>query len=295
MGHIFISYSGKNRHFAAKLADHLARLYPVRIDRGDSQGSPKWEQALESAIQDCDVFIVVVSPESNESEWITRVTKRAEQLDKYSILALIAGELPLRWINRPFTDFRGDFAGGFRDLLEFLGEHLNSEENLPDEVNRLLGEGTRARLDGDYATANHLIGQALALQPEICEDAPMFWEKLAQVELTHSAKTLERMITEGFHPITEHAQLLPERNSNGKIAYGWSIELNIPDEILAEVDHVAYQLHPTFQAPLRIIRNRDGRFRLNMVGWGTFEIPVEIHFKDGSIVRTSHQLQLKGN
>jgi hypothetical protein len=307
MNHIFISYSSKNRTFALKLADNLERFYNVWIDREGIKGGLEWEQAIEDAIKDCAVFLVIVTPESNESDWVARETIRAEQLDKYRIPVLVEGVLPLRLLNLHFIDFQGKFEGGFRDLLEVLQGHLDPEDKQQNEVEHLIGEGVLARLEGDYPQSNSLIGQALVLQPEICKDTETFWEMLQTVNSSNQAKELQELIANGYMPIVEQtkslaelpqlpsqfmAHKLPELPKSDSPQYAWSIQLDVPAEILDNVDYVKYQLHETFKSPVRTIRNRKDNFQLTAIGWGTFNIPVEIYFKDGSVAYTNYDLQL---
>ena len=48
------------------------------------------------------------------------------------------------------------------------------------------------------------------------------------------------------------------------------------------IDHVRFELHETFRNPNRDIKpNKDGKIELSTIGWGTFNIPITIHFKKG--------------
>ena len=63
----------------------------------------------------------------------------------------------------------------------------------------------------------------------------------------------------------------------------WSVWLEGPPEELDSIDHVTYILHPTFHEPVREIRDRSTKFRLDTSGWGTFTI----HAKARASSRTS--------
>jgi hypothetical protein len=293
MSHIFISYSSKNRDFALRLADKLGRFYKVWIDREGLEGGQEWEKAIEDALTSCALFLVLVSPESNDSDWVARETILAEKLRKNRVPLLLNGDLPFRLLNLHYIDFRGDFEGGLRDLYEILRSYLNPEEKTRDDVNQLIGAGIRARLTGDFAQANDFIGQALALQPDLVSDVQAFWQKLEERPTTHYAEQLQRMIDRGLQPIVEKTIVTNQGIYQDKPAYQWTVSINTDAQILDQIDYVIYHLHPTFEPPIRTIRDRQSNFGLTMIGWGLFDIPTEIYFKDGSYVETTYSLTFK--
>jgi len=74
--------------------------------------------------------------------------------------------------------------------------------------------------------------------------------------------------------------------------WDWSVWVAGKPKELAKIDSVTYVLHPTFSNPVRVMRNRAQKFRLNSSGWGEFTINVEIRRKDGKILKRSHALKL---
>ena len=292
MSQIFISYSSKDRQFTLKLADNLEKFFKIWIDREGIEGGLEWEKAIEEALKACKIFLVVVSPNSNDSDWVARETIMAEKLSKYRIPILINGDLPFRLLNLHYIDFQGEFDGGLRDLLEILIKTIDPQQKIRDDVNILIGEGIRARLQQGYSKADNLIGQALALSPELGTSVDDFWQRLQAAQQTNYAEKLEVMIASGHKAVVEHTERLADVYGKGEDGFRWSVSLNAPDEILNEIDHVVYELHSTFVPPTRTVRDRKSNFRLTMIGWGYFSIPLEIHFKDGSIVKTSYNLTL---
>ena len=101
------------------------------------------------------------------------------------------------------------------------------------------------------------------------------------------------MLDQGFTPIVEKTVLTNEEIYQDKPAYQWTVSLNADAKILDQIDYVIYHLHPTFQPPIHTIRDRQSNFGLTMIGWGIFDIPTEIHFKDGSHVDTTYSLTFK--
>ncbi len=292
MSEIFISYSSTNRDFALQIEERLEQFFNVWIDREGIEGGMQWEKAITEALKECTVFIVIVTPESNQSEWVARETILAEQLNKYRIPLFLAGELPLRLLNLHFVDFQGDFEGGFRDLLEALKKYLEPQDKTRTAVNQLLGEAVRAQLDGDRTTARNFVGQALAIQPDLADTIESFWDNLNPTPTTQYAMVLESQLDNGDELIEESVKPLDEKlYDNNQEAFEWNLHVNVTDSVLDQIDFVRYELHPTFVNPERIIRDRKSKFQLRLVGWGIFEIPITIQFKDGSSVQTSHHLE----
>jgi transcription initiation factor IIF auxiliary subunit len=290
MSHIFISYSSKDRDFALKLAEILEKFFDVWIDREELEGGLEWEKAIEAALAECQVFVVIVTPKSNDSEWVARETIRAEQLKKTRIPILLSGQLPLRLLNLQFVDFQGEFEGGLRDLLEALQLYLDSGDFQGDDVDILLGRAIRARLNHDIAEANNLLGQAIALEPNFVNSIEDFWQALQMPFSSDMAASLRQGVENGEIIIIEETKLADEQLYVDSDTYQWSIFLDADEAILEQIDSIHYQLHETFNPPQRIVRDSQSQFRLTMQGWGTFEIPVTVVFKDGSTVETSYHL-----
>lgn len=284
MSHIFISYSSKNRDFALHLADDLIRLCNIWIDREGIHGGLEWEQAIEKAIRDCNAFLIIVSPDSNASDWVARETILAEKLDKYRVPLLLGGDLPFRLLNLHYVDFQGNYEGGFKDLLEAIKDVINPAEKTKDEVDRLIGAGIRAYLDAKTDDANGLIGQALALEPKLAESVESFWLKIRGKPSTNYAADFMNSVR-----IVEHTEV--EGKVGDTTYYAWNIEIDAPEAVLDLIDSIKYNLHKTFDPPFQIVRARNNRFRLSRSGWGVFNIPIEVYFKDGSIGTTSYHLK----
>jgi TIR domain/YEATS family len=284
MTHIFISYSSINRPFALRLVENLEHFFKVWIDREGLDGGAAWEQAIDEALKDCAVFVVLVSPQSNDSQWVRRETIRAEQLKKVRIPILLEGELPLRLLDIQFVDFRGDYEGGLRDLMEVLQDHMSPEQKNQSEIDRLIGAGIRAYLSGDISSANSLIGQAATMGNDIADKLNEFWQHLLEDRKADMAADLMGSIA-----ILEKAKAAG-KFANGNTRFEWSVEVDSPDAVLDQIDHVKYELHESFAVPVQILRDRQTRFRLNASGWGTFDIRIEIHFKDGTVGSTHHEL-----
>jgi len=72
----------------------------------------------------------------------------------------------------------------------------------------------------------------------------------------------------------------------------WAVWIDAPDEELDFVEYVEYTLHPTFPKPVKEIRDRSTRFRLETAGWGVFTIYAKAFLKNGKTVDMEHELSL---
>ncbi len=76
MSHVFISYSSKNSEYTYRLADKLRdEGFDVWVDNARLRSSQDWWKSIVLAIWDCDAFVVVLTPESDDSIWVqTEIT-----------------------------------------------------------------------------------------------------------------------------------------------------------------------------------------------------------------------------
>lgn len=73
----------------------------------------------------------------------------------------------------------------------------------------------------------------------------------------------------------------------------WWIWIDGAKQELDDIDRVVYTLHPTFPNPVRIVTDRESKFRLETVGWGVFRIRAKAIKKNGEQINLTHYLQLK--
>jgi transcription initiation factor IIF auxiliary subunit len=72
----------------------------------------------------------------------------------------------------------------------------------------------------------------------------------------------------------------------------WAVWIEGSDEALDQIDYVEWTLHPTFPDPIRKVRNRSEKFRIETGGWGVFQIRARVQTKDGSPHKLTHALSL---
>ena len=79
MGHIFISYSHKDKEYVHRLQEELLKQgFSVWMDDRIDYGTP-WPKIIQDHLNNCDAFILIVSENSFESEWVQKEVARAEK------------------------------------------------------------------------------------------------------------------------------------------------------------------------------------------------------------------------
>ena len=75
--------------------------------------------------------------------------------------------------------------------------------------------------------------------------------------------------------------------------WDWSVWVDGTDAELSKVKSVTYRLHETFPEPVRVLKNRRNKFRLDSAGWGEFTIFVKIDTGDRKPIVRRHYLTLE--
>jgi len=133
MGHIFVSYSHKDKDYVHRLADALqSEGFEVWIDDRIDYGT-RWTRVIEDAVDSCDVFILVASENSHKSEWVQNELLRAQRKEKKIFPILLSGD---SWISIESTQFFDAQTGVlpnqkfYSGLRNYLKRHLESLRNI---------------------------------------------------------------------------------------------------------------------------------------------------------------------
>ncbi len=122
MSHIFISYSHKDTAYVEKLEKKLiSEGFDLWVDHRIDYGS-RWTKEIEKAIDACDAYIIVMSKNSAESQWVERERIHAEKRRKPFFPLLLKGE---RWFSLADIQFV-DVTSGELPPVGFY-EKLNKE------------------------------------------------------------------------------------------------------------------------------------------------------------------------
>jgi hypothetical protein len=158
MSHIFISYSKKDRDYARSLADHLlGQGFDVWIDDRIDFGE-MWERVIFRAIDECGAFVVIMTPQSYESDWVLRECNYADRRKKPHFPLLLSGEEFPRYSAHQFVDVQdrtmpnADFTRKLQDYVPrktASGKVITQDvKALPPSSERL---GSKASVSSEYS------------------------------------------------------------------------------------------------------------------------------------------------
>ena len=104
---VFISYSHDDKEFVKKLAKELEKSQAkVWWDFSALKGGQNWQKEIQQGIKLCEFFLVVLTPQGVESEWVNREIIYAMEYKKPIIpLYLKPCERPISIIEKQYIDF----------------------------------------------------------------------------------------------------------------------------------------------------------------------------------------------
>ena len=149
---VFISHSSHDRPVASRLAKELTELgYIVWSDAWESLAGHNIVDEVYGAITGARVVVVLLSPNSSNSRWVTQEFTIAliEEIQARQVVVLPAkiGDciIPASLANRRYADFTASWEEGFRELAAAMDLHrtetqLSREVAGPDATN-LAGAG----------------------------------------------------------------------------------------------------------------------------------------------------------
>jgi hypothetical protein len=121
---VFVSYSRKDINFARRLAADLEQAgFDVWWDISDLKGGDDWIRFIPSAIQASQYFVVLLSPDSLQSEWVSKEYSYALRLRKKVVPAMIKPcDVPFALNTINYVDFvNEDYDLAINKLLGALG------------------------------------------------------------------------------------------------------------------------------------------------------------------------------
>jgi formylglycine-generating enzyme required for sulfatase activity len=117
MSHIFISYSKHNQPYARKLADHLlSQGFDVWIDDQIDYGDDWW-RTIVRAIRGAKAFIVIMTDESDASDWVQREVTLADKSKIAAFPLWLSGDVDASenwaiYVRTQYADVRGEKLPG---------------------------------------------------------------------------------------------------------------------------------------------------------------------------------------
>lgn len=103
----FISYSRANSDFAVRLAKDLKSAgYDIWLDQLDIQTGARWDDEIEIALEACTTFMIILSPESMQSQNVKDEIGYAIDAGKDILpVKLKSGDMPFRLKRFQYVDF----------------------------------------------------------------------------------------------------------------------------------------------------------------------------------------------
>ncbi len=127
----FISYSHEDTSFMEELVRSLKRK-GIRVwgDFEDLTGGQDWQKEIQRAILECQYFLVILTPDAVESEWVSNEIAYASKKGKFIIpLHLKECDIPISLIRKQYIDFeKRTKESAFKELLEILNKQNIKEQ-----------------------------------------------------------------------------------------------------------------------------------------------------------------------
>ncbi len=123
---IFISYANADAEFAGRLAADLrAQGYDIWIAPDSILPGEKWVAAIERGLRESGIFLLVLTPESADSKWVSQETQVAIMLENEGKMRIFPlrvrrADVPLLLSTRQHISFEMDYDRGLRALLAVL-------------------------------------------------------------------------------------------------------------------------------------------------------------------------------
>lgn len=118
----FICYSKSDSAFALKLAQDLREKgFDVWMDQLDISPGQRWAREVDRALHTCENFLVILSPQSIESDNVDDEISVAKEEKKRIIPIMISPcKTPLQLRALQYIDFTTDYDSGFKRLTRTL-------------------------------------------------------------------------------------------------------------------------------------------------------------------------------
>jgi TolB protein len=271
--YFFMSYSRedtvKQRRVIKELRERGINIW-VDIENL-TPGTPTWEREIERAIRASTGLVVLLSPESNNSEWVRREISFGEQHRKRIFPVLIEGEddtsTPLRLANHQRVDLRTKFEAGLDELAIALKEYIGVKQEIATKSFPAIQKATPSNTPIDLK--KFALPALIALVGIFCITSGFFAVRyLANLGTpTEPAVTLVPIVEPVNTPITPTtpAPIVEKDEPTGKIVYTCSI--NGDEVCLMNADGSdAHQLTDSNLGSFNASLSADGKFIIYVAG-----------------------------
>ena len=164
----FISYSRTDSGFAVRLAKDLKSAgYDVWLDQLDIPTGARWDDELETALESCTTFMIILSPESMQSQNVKDEIGYAIDAGKNILPVKIkSGDIPLRLRRFQYVDFsKQSYDKSLKEIKSILPKRENILTTVQIE-RRLIGEETPSTVEEIESLLTAPITQPNQPQPQ---------------------------------------------------------------------------------------------------------------------------------
>jgi hypothetical protein len=148
----FLSYSRNNKDFAIKLAKELkSEGFAIWLDQMDIPLGSRWDDEVEKALEECEIFMVILTPSSSMSDNVKDEIGYAIDTRKRILPVLLENAtIPLRLRRLQYVDFTSkSFDEGVESAKELLRGLINQPTmprvELSGEQREQLSQGEAVR------------------------------------------------------------------------------------------------------------------------------------------------------
>jgi formylglycine-generating enzyme required for sulfatase activity len=124
---VFVSHAHEDQEFAHQLADDLQkRGWRAWIAPDSIRPGEPWGQAINRGLEECGIFVLLLTPYTTSSRWVSDEAYAAMELEKRGMLrffslAIQDCDVPPLWNVYQHVSFVDGYADGLAVLLEALG------------------------------------------------------------------------------------------------------------------------------------------------------------------------------
>jgi formylglycine-generating enzyme required for sulfatase activity len=126
----FISYSRVNSDFAVRLAKDLKKGdYDVWLDQLDIPTGSRWDDEIEKALEECEIFLIILSPESIKSQNVKDEIGYAIDTGKHILPVVLENcKVPFRLRRFQYVDCTDQPYNDSLDKIKFLLDNKKTVE-----------------------------------------------------------------------------------------------------------------------------------------------------------------------
>jgi len=226
--YFFISYSREDTVKQRRIVRELrGRGLNVWVDIENlTPGTPTWEREIEKAIRAATGIVVLLSPESNNSEWVRRELSFGEQHRKRIFPVLIEGEddtsTPLRLANHQRVDLRTKFESGLDELAIALKEYIEVKQDIATGSRPVIKKATTSKLPIDLKKFG--LPALIAVVGIFCITSGIFAARfIGNLITTTETATTPPDIVDPVITVTATEPVVIKDEPTGKIVYTCSV------------------------------------------------------------------------